>query len=124
MPKMKLSYSRQLYFSGQESLDLLARCEKILEREKNWSFNKLVEEALKEYEVRHGNGNNSFQLDKFGITWTTAQSTSKCGFNGCGNLAVGVGLYKPKKQTLGLCRKHFMLVSDNPLWSAVKSGES
>jgi len=98
---------------------LLERCQKIMDREK-WSFNKFAEEAFKEYELRHGAGNSSFQLDKFGITWTKAQSIDKCCFRGCGKLAVGVGLYVPKKQTFGLCAVHFGLVKQSSSWADLK----
>jgi hypothetical protein len=117
---MKPVFTRQIYLSGQDSLNLINRCDKILERE-NWSFNKLVEEALKEYEVRHGFGNNSFQLDTFGITWTKAKAVSKCGFKSCDKLAIGVGLFVPKKQTVGLCKEHFLLAQGNPkIWADLK----
>jgi len=118
--KTKQIYSRHLYLSGEGTLDLITKCEKIAAREK-WSFNKLIEEALKEYEQRHGAGNQSFQLDKYGITWTTAKSVSHCCFSRCKKLAVGTGLFVPKKQTLGLCREHGKAVQNQPtVWRDLK----
>ena len=117
---MKQSYSRTIYLSGEENKKLLERCDKILEREQ-WSFNRLIQEALKEYEVRHGLGNNSFQLDTFGITWTKALSVNKCGFKNCRKFAVGVGVYNPKNQTFGLCNEHFKIAKNNSkIWSNLK----
>ncbi len=122
---MKAVFTRQIYLSGEENLNLIERCQKIIEREKGWSFNTLVAEALKEYEGRHGEGNNSFQLDKFGITWTKAKSMDKCVFKNCGLLAVGSGLFVPQNQTVGLCGQHFRLAQSNPkLWSNLKGVEA
>lgn len=118
--KYKFIFTRNLYLTGEENKKLLDRCDKILQREK-WSFNRLVQEALKEYEVRHGAGNNSFQLDTFGITWTKVQSVDKCCFKNCGKLAVGVGLFVPKNQTFGLCGEHFKAAQSNrKIWSNLK----
>jgi hypothetical protein len=122
--KLKQVYSRHLYLSSEGTLELIEKCEKIMTREK-WSFNRLVEEALKEYEQRHGAGNNSFQLDQFGITWTSAKSVSHCCFRNCEKLAEGTGLFVPRKQTLGLCSEHGDIVKSQPLvWRDLKFSNS
>ena len=124
MQKQKYVFTQGLYLSGEESREIISKCQVILDREK-WSFNMLVKEALKEYEVRHGLGNNSFQLDKYGITWTKAQSMDKCGFRDCSKLAVGSGLFIPKNQIFGLCPEHFKVASGNSkVWSNLKYPKS
>lgn len=121
---MREVFTRGLYISKEGISNLISKCEVIMKRE-NWSFNDLVFEALTEYEVRHGVGNNSFQLDKFGITWTKAVSMNKCVFKGCDKPAIASALCVPKKQTVGVCALHLNHVRDsaksNPhLWSDVK----
>jgi len=69
-----------------------------------WSFNKLMFEALTEYVKRHKEGNVSFQLDKYGITWTKARAVDKCA--DCGSpdvVAIGI----TEKEALPLCNKDF-----------------
>jgi hypothetical protein len=69
-------------------------------------------------------GNCSFQLDKFGVTWTKAKSVNRCGFAGCTALAVGVGVYKPRNQVMGLCRLHFGAAQSNSgLWTDLRLSE-
>lgn len=123
MQKIKEIFTYGLYLSGEGTNSLITQCHKIMEREREGklSFNQLVRDALSEYVVRHGPGNNSFTLDKFGITWTKAQSVNKCGFNNCDKQTVGVGLFVPKNQTFGLCRDHFYAAQNNPkIWSGLK----
>lgn len=121
--KPKEIYIRTIRLKHDKLKQILAEAEAIMKRE-NWSFDQLTAEALLEYNVRHGAGNNSFQLDTFGVTWTRAQSVNKCGFAKCTEIAVGVGLYKPKNQTLGLCRGHFQAAKANPrLWMELKISE-
>ena len=73
---MKPVFTRQLYLSGQGNVDLMGEAEKIMVREQ-WSFNKFIEESVKEFVRRHKEGNVSFQLDKFGVSWTKAVSIDK-----------------------------------------------
>jgi len=122
---MNLSITFTVKFSGKENIELLERCDKIIQREKgnqpNFSRNKLIVDAVKEYEIRHGQGNSSFQLDKFGVTWTKAQAVGKCGFAGCTQHSVGTGLFTAKNQTYGLCSHHLKVARENPkAWSDLK----
>jgi len=122
---LNLSITFTVKFSGKDNIELLERCDKIVQRERGnqpkFSRNKLIIDAVKEYEIRHGNGNNSFQLDKFGITWTKAQSTGKCGFTECSKPSIGTGLFTPKNQTMGLCSFHLKVAKSNPkVWSNLK----
>lgn len=113
-------YQRSWHTKGEGTYNLIEQGEAICAREKI-SFNQLLRDALSEYVVRHGAGNNSFQLDKFGVTWTKAQSVDKCGFVNCESLAVGVGLFTPKNQTLGLCQKHYYVaLSNSKVWKDLK----
>lgn len=73
---MKPIFTRQLYWSGEEAIALVQEAEKIMIRER-WSFNKILEEALKEFVRRHKRGNVSFRLDEFGVTWTKAVSVNR-----------------------------------------------
>jgi hypothetical protein len=73
---MKPVFTRQIYWSGDNPLELVIKAEEIMEREQ-WSFNRIMLEALGEYVHRHEEGNVSFQLDKFGITWTKAESVDQ-----------------------------------------------
>jgi hypothetical protein len=93
---------------GEGTYTLITQSEEIAKRE-SISLNQLIRQAVEEYVQRHGAGNNSFQLDKFGITWTKAVSVTKCGFKDCGKTAVGTALYLRTKQTIGLCSVHFTL---------------
>ena len=113
MQKQKEIYIRSLYLTGEGTTELITKCKSIMQREQ-WSFNQLVKEALKEYEVRHGLGNNSFTLDKFGITWTKAQLVDKCIYKNCEKLATATAVYIPAKQTVGLCDAHSSLAKANP----------
>ena len=108
---------------GDGTYSLIEQAEAICKRE-SISFNQILRKALEEYVVRHGAGNNSFQLDKFGITWTKAQSVDKCGFKGCDCLAVGVALFVPHKQTYGLCKTHLAQAQLNSkMWADVRLAE-
>ena len=73
---MKLVFTRQIYFSDEDTIKTIEEGMKIAKREK-WSFNKLIGESLKEFVERHREGNVSFQLDKFGVTWNKAISVKK-----------------------------------------------
>jgi hypothetical protein len=113
-------YSRHLYLTGEGTNQLISVCEAIMTREKI-SFNQLVRNALISYTTLHGDQNKNFTLDKFGVTWTTAVSMNKCGFKNCDKMAVGVGLFKPKNQTFGLCAEHFTSAKENPhIWINLK----
>jgi hypothetical protein len=107
--QVKQTYTRTLRLSGEDLDQELGTADFIMKRE-GWSFDVYIKNAMKEYNQRHGTGNNSFQLDKFGITWTKAQSVSKCGFarhpKGVSDLAVMTALYKPKNQVMGVCSFH------------------
>lgn len=75
-----------------------------MKREK-WSFNRLMFEALSEYVNRHKEGNVSFPLDKFGLTWTEARSVNHCAVHGCkGKVEV---IATQGKEVLALCRDDF-----------------
>lgn len=73
---MKLVFTRQIYFSDEDIIKVIEEGLKIAKREK-WSFNRLVSESLKEFVERHKEGNVSFQLDKFGVTWNKAISVKE-----------------------------------------------
>lgn len=123
MVKKEEKYETTFRTRGEGTYHLLEQLEQICKREK-WSLNIAIRKAIEEYVIRHGVGNCSFQLDKFGVTWTQAKSVSKCGFAGCTENAVGVGLYKPKNQTLGLCRKHFFAAqAQGHIWEDLKLPE-
>lgn len=123
MVKRMEKYETTFRAKGEGTYRLIEQLEQICKRE-GWSLNVGIRKAIEEYVVRHGAGNNSFQLDKFGVTWTKAQSVGKCGFVNCKEVAVGVGLYKPQNQTLGLCRKHFFAAQANSyLWADLKMPE-
>jgi hypothetical protein len=96
---------------GEGTYTLITQGEEIAKRE-GISLNQLIRQAVEEYVQRHGAGNNSFQLDKFGITWTKAVSVSKCCFKDCKGVAVGIGLRRDICQTVAFCAKHFVLVQD------------
>lgn len=128
---MREVFTRSIYLSGEGVNNLISQCESIIKREKlshekkKWSFNDLVLDALNEYVIRHGVGNNSYTLDTFGIKWTKAIPVSHCGFKNCEKLAIGTALYVPRKQTMGLCASHLNHVRDsakaNPdLWQDIK----
>jgi len=118
--QVKQTYTRTVRLSGEDLDQLLSEVDFIMKRE-GWSFDVYLKNTMKEYNLRHGSGNNSFQLDTFGVTWTKAVSVSKCGFKNCGKPAIGVGLYVPKKQTLGLCAGHFASAKANPhVWADLK----
>jgi hypothetical protein len=118
--QVKQTYTRTLRLSGEDLDQELGIADFIMKRE-GWSFDIYIKNAMKEYNLRHGQGNNSFQLDTFGVTWTKAKSVSKCCFKNCGKNAIGVGLYVPKKQTLGLCAEHFLLAKGNSkIWADLK----
>ncbi|MCL1977414.1 MAG: hypothetical protein FWG55_04835 [Candidatus Bathyarchaeota archaeon] len=55
-----------------------------------------------------GTDNNSFQLDKFSVTWTKAVSVTKCCFKDCGKTAIGIGQRVDTKQTVDFCSFHFV----------------
>ena len=114
---MKPTFTRQLYWSGKEALKLVPEIEKIMKREQ-WSFNKFLLEASKEYEKRHREGNVSFQLDKFGVTWTKAESVNKkfCGVHGCNGQATGFGLYLKTGERYALCKAHYRLFAGVEAW--------
>lgn len=117
-------YIRTIRLKHEKLKQLLAEAEAIMTRE-GWSFDEYLANAILDYNVRHGAGNNSFQLDKFGVTWTKAESVAKCGFKGCRELAVGVALYLPRKQTLGVCRAHGEVVRQqinvgSKMWANLK----
>jgi hypothetical protein len=124
MVNKKEIYQTTLRLSGEGTYSLMEQLEEIVKREKanmNMTLNLAIRKAIEEYVVRHGAGNNSFQLDKFGVTWTKAVSVNKCGFANCGELAVAVGLYVPKNQTFGMCRTHFKTAAANPkVWRDLK----
>lgn len=118
--QVKQTYTRTLRLSGDDLEQILNIANFIMKRE-GWSFDIYIKNAMKEYNVRHGQGNNSFQLDTFGFTWTKAVSMNKCGFKNCDKAAVGVGLFKPKNQTFGLCAEHFTSAKENPhIWTNLK----
>jgi len=130
--QVKQTYTRTLRLSGEDLDQLLSEAKFIMKRE-CCSFDVYVKKALKEYNVRHGPGNNSFQLDKFGVTWTKAVSMNKCGFarhpKGVSDLAVAVALYKPKSQVLGVCGFHVAAVEEDlrcggKLWADLKMCDS
>jgi hypothetical protein len=112
----KKTYTTTLRLSGEDLEQELSMAEFIMKRE-NWTFPVYVKNAMKEYNQRHGAGNNSFQLDKFGVTWTKAQSVNKCGFarhpKGISDLAVMTALYKPKNQVMGVCSFHKASVDED-----------
>jgi len=116
MVKRMEKYETTFRTKGEGTYSLIEQLEQICKRE-GWSLNLGIRKALEEYVVRHGAGNCSFQLDKFGVTWTKAQSVGKCGFaqhpKGVSDLAVGVALYKPKHQVLGVCGFHVAAVEEN-----------
>jgi hypothetical protein len=91
---------------GEGTYALITQGEEIAKRE-GISLNQLIRQAVEEYVQCHGAGNNSFQLDKFGITWTKAVSVTKCCFKDCGKVAVGIGQRVDTKQTVGFCGFHF-----------------
>jgi|GEM_PF-3154441 len=99
-------YRREWYITGEGTYDLIDQAEAICMREQK-SFNILMRDALTEFVQRHGQGNNSFQLDQFGITWTKAVSVTKCGFKDCGKIAQGIGKRLDTNQTMGFCSFHF-----------------
>ncbi|MFA5365391.1 MAG: hypothetical protein WC325_09460 [Candidatus Bathyarchaeia archaeon] len=118
--QVKQTYTRTLRLSGDDLDQLLGEADFIMKRE-NWSFDVYIKNAIKEYNLRHGQGNNSFQLDTFGVTWTKAVAVDKCGFKNCGKTAIGVGLFIPRKQTFGLCAEHFVSAKANPhVWADLK----
>lgn len=121
MVKKEEKYETTFRTKGEGTYSLIEQLEQICAREK-WKLNLGIRKAIEEYVVRHGAGNNSFQLDTFGVTWTKAVSTSKCCFKDCGKLAVGVGFFVPKNQTVGLCGLHFRTVSEQPsgMWRDLK----
>ncbi len=68
----------------------------------------LLKEALQLLFVKHNldlGGNPQRQL--FSFTQEQIVKPQKCECANCEELAVGVGLYKPKNQAMGLCLKHF-----------------
>ena len=124
----KKTYATTLRLSGDDIEEILSIADSIMKRE-GWTFPVYVKNTMKEYNLRHGPGNNSFQLDKFGVTWTKAVSVGKCGFaqhpKGVSDLAVGVALYKPKHQVMGVCGFHVAAVEENircggRLWADLK----
>ncbi len=118
--QVKQTYTRTLRLSGDDLDQELSTADFIMKRE-GWSFDIYIKNAMKEYNLRHGPGNNSFQLDKFGVTWSKAVSVSKCGFKNCGEPAIGIGLFTPKNQTFGLCAMHFKAAKSNPgVWTNLK----
>jgi hypothetical protein len=109
--KKKETYQRQIYFTGPGTYDLIEQAETICKRE-NISFNQLDRQALEEYVQRHGKGNHSFQLDKYGVTWTKAIPVTKCCFKNCKTPATALGFRRDIKQTVAFCTKHYFLVQD------------
>lgn len=111
---MKPIFTRQLYWSGEDAIKLVQEAEKIMTRER-WSFNRILQEALIEYVKRHKEGNVSFQLDTFGVTWTKAKSVNadlksltlgSCGFKGCQKEAVVRAVFLQTGKEYNLCRFH------------------
>lgn len=103
-------FTRQVYWSEstrkgglQGVFTLIEDAENIMRRE-NWSFNKLMFEALAAYVKKHKEGNVSFQLDQFGITWQKARSVDKCADCGSPDVVV-IGI--TEKEALPLCNKDF-----------------
>jgi hypothetical protein len=126
--QVKQTYTRTVRLSGEDLDQLLSETGFIMKRE-GWSFDVYLKNTMKEYNLRHGPGNNSFQLDKFGVTWTKAVSMNKCGFarhpKGVSDLAVGVAMYKPQSQVLGVCGFHVAAVEEDircggKLWADLK----
>ncbi|MGD6850777.1 MAG: hypothetical protein ACQCN6_01805 [Candidatus Bathyarchaeia archaeon] len=122
--KPKEIYIRTIRLKHEKLKQLLAEAEAIMKRE-GWGFDEYLANSMLEYNLRHGAGNNSFPLDKFGVTWTKAESTGKCCFTGCRELSVGVALYVPKNQTVGVCKGHGEVVrqsinSGSRLWADLK----
>ena len=124
----KKTYATTLRLSGDDIEEILSMADFIMKRE-NWTFPVYVKNTMKEYNLRHGPGNNSFQLDKYGVTWTKAVSMNKCGFarhpKGVSDLAVGVAMYKPQCQVLGVCGFHVAAVEEDvrcggKLWADLK----
>ena len=120
MIKKKERYETTLRLTGANTYSLMEQLEAICKRE-GWTLNFGIRKAIEEYVMRHGLGNNSFQLDKYGVTWTKAQSVNKCGYAKCEGLAVGVGVFLPKHQTFGLCKFHFDEAKRNrKVWADLK----
>jgi len=61
--KIRYSYTRMLYVSG-EDIQIMDKAIE-LARTEGLSLNKLIIKALEEYIKRHGQGNPSFPLDKW-----------------------------------------------------------
>jgi len=100
-------YEKMWRTRGEGTYDLITKGEEIAKRE-GISLNQLIRQAFEEYVQRHSAGNNNFQLDKFGVTWTKAIPVTKCAFKGCGKTAIGIGQRVDNKQTIGFCSFHFM----------------
>ena len=102
------TYQRTLHFTGEGTYKLIEDAEAIAKRE-NISLNILIRNALTEFVQRHGKGNNTFPLDKYGVTWTKAVTVTKCAFKDCKKTAVGIGCRVDNNQILGFCSFHFTL---------------
>jgi hypothetical protein len=100
-------YEKMWRTRGDRTYTLITQGEEIAKRE-GISLNQLIRQAVEEYVQRHGAGNNSFQLDKFGVTWTKAVSVTKCCFKDCNKTAIGIGQRVDTKQTVGFCSFHFV----------------
>jgi hypothetical protein len=106
---MKPVFTRQVYWSGQEAIDLVNEAEKIQKREK-WSFNQITRIALSEFVRRHKEGNTSFQLDTFGVTWNKAEKAGQrkpCHVTGCPNLGIHKMSHPKRQGSIWACRNHW-----------------
>ena len=118
---MKLVFTRQIYFSDEDTIKVIEEGMKIAKRER-WSFNRLIGESLKEFVERHKEGNVSFQLDKFGVTWTKALSVKgrekrKCDAN-CEFWHARPKAQPPYKAYCGKFKRMVVEASCCDLWKA------
>jgi hypothetical protein len=119
---MTYKQERLVFIPKDEDENRMSLALKRLATQDETTHHDLLKEAIQLLFVKHNldlGGNPQRQL--FSFTQQQIVKPEKCGFKDCGKIAVGVGLFKPKNQTFGLCAEHFSSARENPhIWTDLK----
>ena len=122
---MGFKQERLVFIPLNEEENTLSLTVKKLAQQDETTIHDLLLEALNLLLAKHHieiGGNPQRQLFSFIANEEKPKQPEKCGFKDCKGVAVAVGRYVPKNQTMGLCRLHLGVAQSHGsrVWSDVK----